>query len=135
MYSIRQMKLRAQLEQSIILQNCSLFRKTTLRWFFLPTLLQIKSPWPYSRWCQKDPSPYQFFTCHFYKRSFNPFVTLAQNYKVIPTASPKLLNLNQDHPSKKLVSWSNPYKIDVMITSLIEMLELPNLGHMTTSTI
>ena len=27
--------------------------------------------------------------------------------------------------------WSNPYKIEVMITSLIEMLELPNLGHMT----
>ena len=30
--------------------------------------------------------------------------------------------------------WSNPYKIEVMITSLIEMLELPNFGHMTIST-
>ena len=37
-------------------------------------------------------------------------------------------------PFKKNQSfWSNPYKIEVMITSLIEMLELPNFGHMTTS--
>ena len=32
--------------------------------------------------------------------SFNSFTT---NCKVIPSASPKLLNLNQDHPSKKVV--------------------------------
>ena len=32
-------------------------------------------------------------------------------------------------------SWSNPYKIEVMITSLIEMLELPKFGHTTASTI
>ena len=31
--------------------------------------------------------------------------------------------------------WSYPYKIEVMITSLMEMLTLPNFGHMTTSTI
>ena len=31
--------------------------------------------------------------------------------------------------------WSNPYEIEVMITSLIGMLDLPNFGHMTTSTI
>ena len=30
---------------------------------------------------------------------------------------------------------SNPYKIEAVITSLIEMLELPNFGHMNTSTI
>ena len=30
--------------------------------------------------------------------------------------------------------WANPYKIEVMITSLIEMLDLSNFGHMTTST-
>ena len=35
--------------------------------------------------------------------SFNPFVTLVQNFKVIPSVSPKLVNLNQDHPSKKVV--------------------------------
>ena len=35
--------------------------------------------------------------------TFNPFGTLVQNFKAIPSASPKLLNLNQDHTSKKLV--------------------------------
>ena len=44
----------------------------------------------------------------------------------MPSASPKLLNFNQQH--------SNLYKIEVMITSLIEMLELPNFGHMITPT-
>ena len=37
--------------------------------------------------------------------SFNPFATLVQNFKFVPSASPKLLNLNQDHPSKKAVFW------------------------------
>ena len=58
--------------------------------------------------------------------SFNPFATLVQNFKFVPSASPKLLNLNQDHPSKKQFFRSNPYKIEVMVTSFIEMLELPN---------
>ena len=35
---------------------------------------------------------------------------------------------------KMFFFWSNPYKI-VMITSLIEMLELPNVGRMTSSMI
>ena len=26
--------------------------------------------------------------------------------------------------------WSNPYKIEVMITSVIEVLQLPSFGHM-----
>ena len=72
---------------------------------------------------------------HFLTFSFNPFATLVQNFKFVPSASPKLLNLNQDHPSKKRFFWSNPYKIEVMITFLIEMLQLPNFGHMTTSII
>ena len=73
---------------------------------------------------------------HFLFFSFNPFVTLLQNFKATPSVSPKLLNLNQDHttPLKKWL-FSNPYKIEVMITFLTEMLELPNLGHMATSTI
>ena len=58
-----------------------------------------------------------------------------QKFKFVPSASPKLLNLNQDHSSKKWFFWSNPYKIEAMITSLMEMLELRNFGHMTTSTI
>ena len=53
----------------------------------------------------------------------------------LPSASPKLLNLNQEHSLKKNFFWLNPYKIEVIITSLIEKLELPNFGHMTTSTI
>ena len=38
-------------------------------------------------------------------------------------------------PLKKWSFWSNPNKIKVMIASLIEMLELPNFDHMTTSAI
>ena len=43
-------------------------------------------------------SPKNFLTF-----SFNPFATLVENFKVVPSASPRLLNLNQDHPSKKVV--------------------------------
>ena len=50
----------------------------------------------------------------------------------MPTASPKLWNLNQDHPSKSGFFWSNPYKIEAMITFPLEMVELTNFGHMTT---
>ena len=32
-------------------------------------------------------------------------------------------------------NWSNPCKIEIMLTFLIEMFELPNFGHMNTSTI
>ena len=53
----------------------------------------------------------------------------------MPSASPKLLNLNQEHTSKRKVFWSNPYKIEVMIASLIEMLELLNFDHITICTI
>ena len=37
-------------------------------------------------------------------------------------------------PQKNCFFWSVPYKIEVMTTSLIEMLELPNFGHMAAST-
>ena len=36
---------------------------------------------------------------------------------------------------KKQFFRSNPYKIEVTITFFIEMLQLPNFGHMTTSII
>ena len=36
---------------------------------------------------------------------------------------------------QKRFFWSSPYKIEVMITSLTEMLELPNFVHMTTFTL
>ena len=37
--------------------------------------------------------------------------------------------------SKMRYFWSNPYRIEVIITSVTEMLELPNFGHMTTFTL
>ena len=39
---------------------------------------------------------------NFLAFSFNPFATLVYGFKVIPSASRKLLNLNQDQPSKKV---------------------------------
>ena len=36
---------------------------------------------------------------------------------------------------KKRFFWSNPKKIEAMITFLIEMLQLPNFGHITASII
>ena len=41
-------------------------------------------------------SPQNFLTF-----SFNSFATVVWNFKFVPSASPKLLNQNQDHPSKK----------------------------------
>ena len=38
-------------------------------------------------------------------------------------------------PQKSFLFWSNPYKIEIIMTSVIEMLELPNFGHINTSTI
>ena len=40
---------------------------------------------------------------NFLSFSFNPFDRLVQTFKFVPSASPKLLNLNQGHPSKKVV--------------------------------
>ena len=35
--------------------------------------------------------------------SFNPIDRLVQNFKFVPSTSPKLLNLSQDYPSKTVV--------------------------------
>ena len=70
-----------------------------------------------------------FLTFDFYR-----FVILVLNYKAKPSASPKLLNLNQDNSFKKEFLWQSPYKIKVMVT-LIKVLQLPNFGHITTSTL
>ena len=40
---------------------------------------------------------------NFLTFSFDPFDRLVQNFKFEPGASPKLLNFNQDHPSRKAV--------------------------------
>ena len=40
---------------------------------------------------------------NFLTFSFNPFATLVRNFKAIPSASSKLLNFHQNHPSKRVV--------------------------------
>ena len=35
--------------------------------------------------------------------SFKTFATLVQSFKFVPSPSPKLLNLDQDQPSKKAI--------------------------------
>ena len=72
---------------------------------------------------------------NFLTFSFHPFATPVQNFKFIASARPKLVNLDQDHPSKNRFFWANPYKIEVMITFFIEMLKLRNFGNMTASII
>ena len=60
---------------------------------------------------------------------------MVQNFKAMPSANPKLLKrMFKSNPQKNCFFWSNLYQITVMITSLIEMQELLNFGHMTTST-
>ena len=39
---------------------------------------------------------------NFLTFSFNSYATLAQNFKFVPSTSLKLLNLNQNHPSRKV---------------------------------
>ena len=51
----------------------------------------------------------------------------------MPSTTLKLVNLNQDNASKKSVFLAKSLKIKVMITFLIEMLELPSFGNMNTS--
>ena len=40
---------------------------------------------------------------NFLTFSFNLFATLVKNFKFVPTTNPKLLTLNQDHPSKNAI--------------------------------
>ena len=66
---------------------------------------------------------------------FNPFVTLAQNSSLYLVPIPTSWTWSKTNLQKKRFFWSNPFKIEVFITSLREVLELPNFVHMTTSTI
>ena len=64
------------------------------------------------------PPPYEFFPVtatnvgisppNLLTFSFNPFAKLVENFKFVPSASPKLLNLNQDYSSKKAVFLVKP---------------------------
>ena len=49
--------------------------------------------------------------------------------------SPKLFNLNQDNPSKKVICLVKYLKIKVMITFFIKTLKLPDFIHVATFTI
>ena len=61
----------------------------------------------------KKPPPHQFSPVtstnvgispqNFLTFSFKPFSILVENFKFLPNASLKLLNLNQEQPSKKVV--------------------------------
>ena len=53
---------------------------------------------PVFPWYKRRTSTYLRLTQNiFLIFSFNPFTALVKNFKVIPSASPKLLNLNQDY--------------------------------------
>ena len=87
---------------------------------------------------KKTFSTFQFFHKNYWNNGSGKLIAAIRSSKLnktIPRVSPKLLNLNQEHPSKKWFFWSKHYKIEVMVTYLIETLELPNFGHMSTSTI
>ena len=58
---------------------------------------------PPTNFCPVTSTNVRISDWNFLTFSFNPFETLVQNLKAIPSPSPKLLNLNQTHSSKKLV--------------------------------
>ena len=62
--------------------------------------------------------------------SFSPDV----KYQVLNWYQSQIIELEPIPPLKeKRFFWSNPYKIVAIISFLIQMLELPNFSHMTTS--
>ena len=82
-------------------------------------------------WAEKPPSPTsQFFLC-----IVSILLTQLQNIEALTSTGPRLLNLNQDHPQKNFFFWSDPYKILLRITSIIEILNLPNFDHVAKSTL
>ena len=68
------------------------------------------------------------FSPKFLSFSFNTFATLLQHFSQIIDFELKA------SLTKNWFFWSNPYKIEVMTTPLIEMLELPNFDYMNTLT-
>ena len=94
-------------------------------------------------------APYQFFPVTsinvgispqiFLTFSFNPKGKRLPNWSRISKSYlvpvPNYWTWMKTIPLKRWFFWWNPYKVEVMITSVIEMLELPDFCHMTTSTI
>ena len=80
----------------------------------------------------KRPPNYKFFPCNFYKRKTQPPKISDFQFQLICHTGVKF----QGHTQwQSWFFWSNSYKIEVMITFLIEMLELTNFCHMTTYTV
>ena len=97
-------------------------------------------------WGQKDPLPSIGFSPvtsrkvgispqNFLNFSINflPHCCIISSLYLVPI--PNYLTWTKITPQKKRFFWPYPYKIEIMIISLIEMLGLPNFGHMTISTI
>ena len=114
------------LDSIYVLRGCGL-SLVTLEFIYYLTFNRIQQGGR-----QKVPS-YQFFSCNFYKgKNWLPkdfwllvltFVhPLKQIFKSIPSSRFKLLNLNQDHFSKKIFFWSNHYKIEVLTTYILEIM-------------
>ena len=117
-------------DKSMLLTHFYLMHRNKTTWFVSPASIN-----PIEDTVQRGPlgsfspvtstnvgiSPQNFLTFNF-----NPFTT--------PSSSSKLLNFDHEHHAKKNFFRSNSYKIEVMIIFHIEMPELPNFGHTTTST-
>ena len=96
---------------------------------------------------EKSPPPTSFFPCNFYKRrkelSRKTFWLLVLTIFTLwcKLSRPCLVPVPNywtwtKHISQKIIDYrSNLYKIVVLITTVIEMLELRNFGHLTTSTV
>ena len=89
----------------------------------------------------KPPRPNSFSSVTSPNVGFSPqrfltfSLTLSPHWCKISSSDLVPVQNYQDHSSKNQFYWSNPYKTEVIITFLIEIFQLPNFDHMTTSTI
>ena len=90
-------------------RECGISFAKTQHWFQYHDGLSLSPNFS----CKKPPPPTSFSPVtstkvgfgprNFLTFSFNTFAPLVQNFKFVSSASPKLLNLKQDHPSKKAI--------------------------------
>ena len=105
-------RLSATFQSFHLLQKPISFLKKKRSAPSLPFPRRVHSLNPIQDGGQKDPptsfSPATSTNIGFGPQNFltfscNPFATPVENFKLVPNTSPKLLNLNQDHPSKKAI--------------------------------
>ena len=126
-------------------QISRLFSRCNGYLYWVTDLLFSNSPLALFRMGSKKGPPTSFSIVTFTKYELAPktfwflVLTLLPHCHKIPrlyfVSVPNYWTWTKTIPQKKVFFWSNPYKIEVMISSLIEMLELPNFGHMPTSTV